>query len=159
MCIEQIRASHSQQTVEAQGLHLLDKSQKTFYHSVDFKRWTDFIVDSLSSSITLAIAAVAVCSGAFGASTVGLAVVIAASISEKITMLMTFLATLKSLQPSIVCLLRFIAETPTEVTEPQLVQAIDWPTLGDVELRHITASYGYVFLSINLQYDKSWRRK
>lgn len=145
-CIEQIRTSRSQDKVNTQGLRLLDKSQASFYHVADVKRWTDLIVDSVSSIITVTIAVMSVYRGTISASTAGLAIVITAAVSGRITMLLTLLAAFKTLQPSMVYLLDFVANNRTELVEEVPDEPVNWSGVGDIVLRNVTATYEYVLL-------------
>lgn len=151
--IEYIRVSKQQAAAETQGFILLDKSQASFYHNLDAKRWIDCVLDMISSGIMLAIAVLGVFLGPKSAVTTGLAILIVASISYKLGLAITFFTDLKTLLPSLNYTLEFITEKTAEALEVQRAGDFAPPRLMPeaVELQRVTAThrYGLIIFQLN----------
>lgn len=142
--LEQIRASGWQEVVISHGLVLLDKSQRTFYHTLDAKQRINFVLDSISSTAIMVIALTCVFAGPTSTSTTGLSIYIFTLLSHKVRLCINFWTTFQSLQPSLLYLLNFIGKTPTE---PNVSEQVEIPVDtfgGNLEVLETTAVYRYV---------------
>jgi ABC-type multidrug transport system fused ATPase/permease subunit len=152
-----IRAFGWQTQSESRNIGLLNSSTRPYLTLLCAQAWLKLVLDLTVAGIAvLTIGTAVALRGVISAGFVGVALVNVMMFSTTISL---FISSWTGLEMSLGAILRiktFEEETPSEDRDGEdFKPPHDWPSQGAVELRHVSASYGYaISISFGMyQYD------
>ena len=141
-----IRAFGWQSSLEAKNRTLLDRSQRPFYLLFAVQRWLTLVLDLIVAAVAvMLVVLVTQLRGTVSAGGVGLALLGVIQFSQNIKLLVTYWTMLETHIGS-VARIRTFTETTASEDQPgeKRLPPPDWPAAGAIEIKNLTASYGYV---------------
>lgn len=142
--LEHIRGMQWEERMIAQGLVLLDDSQKAVYYMITIQRWLSLVLDVVGVAMSAILVSVALLKqGASSAPVLGMSLLNMASfgiLSREVILTWTRLETSLG---SITRLMDFESNTPQEKDRSDAEDPDEsWPSQARVEFKNLTAKYG-----------------
>lgn len=141
-----IRAFGWQESLEKKNRALLDRSQRPFYLLFAVQRWLTLVLDLIVAAVAVMLVVLVVqLRGTVSAGAVGLALLGVIQFSQSIKLLVTYWTMLETHIGS-VARVRSFTETTAPEDQPgeKYLPPPGWPASGAIEIKNLTASYGYV---------------
>lgn len=141
-----IRAFGWQESLENKNRALLDRSQRPFYLLFAVQRWLTLVLDLIVAAVAVMLVVLVVqLRGTVSAGGVGLALLGVIQFSQSIKLLVTYWTMLETHIGS-VARVRSFTETTAPEDQPgeKYLPPPGWPASGAIEIKNLTASYGYV---------------
>ena len=139
--LEYIRGFGWEQATLDQGIQLLDKSQKPFYHMFAIQRWLTLVIDLVSCGIAVVLLTIAQ-NVHFTASEASLALALVSLIlySDEASFMIQDWTRLETALGAIARLQNFVKTAPQEdaITGQE---PVDWPSRGQVSFHSVVAKY------------------
>ncbi|KAG6364818.1 hypothetical protein INS49_006422 [Diaporthe citri] len=139
-----IRAFQSEGRQLSQFMQALNSAQKPFYLLYCVQRWLNMVLDLIVGSIAILIVIIAVKGkGHTDASMTGLALVNLVSFAQMLKQLISNYTLLETSMGALARVRTFTTETKSENSPGDKDYKIpeEWPSLGGIEFRNVTASY------------------
>ncbi|PGH27295.1 hypothetical protein AJ80_01005 [Polytolypa hystricis UAMH7299] len=137
-----IRAFGWQDEFCEQNLRHLDVSQKPYYLLYCCQRWLNLVLDLFVAGIAVVLVSIAVkWRSTSGAGAIGLALINLLGFSQSLAHLISSWTTLETSLGAIARLKDFVQYTPCENEVSARDPPADWPALGAIDIRDITASF------------------
>lgn len=139
--LEYVRGFGWEQDTLDQGIQLLDKSQKPFYHMFAIQRWLTLVIDLVSCGIAVVLLAIAL-NVHFTATEASLALSLVSLIlySDEASFMIQDWTRLETALGAIARLRSFIKTAPQEDAISGQEPA-DWPSHGQVSFHNVVAKY------------------
>lgn len=142
--VDHIRAFGWQQYFKDRGFVLLNNWQVPYFQYLDAMRWLAFILESISASVVLFVAAAGIWRGSITPNQIGFVSLVLGSRIVKSTTMSEEWAIMTSNGASV---MRLVDAFKNTLKEPDEVQERDGDgtlDIGNIELNRVTARYGYV---------------
>lgn len=139
-----IRAFQSEGRQLSQFMRTLNSAQKPFYLLYCVQRWLNMVLDFIVGSIAILIVIIAVkTKGQTDASMTGLALVNLVSFAQMLKQLISNYTLLETSMGALARVRAFTTETESENSPDDKDRTFpeEWPSLGGIEFRNVTASY------------------
>ncbi len=144
--LEHIRAFGWQASYIAEGIHVLDHSQKPYYYMFTIQRWLELAMDLIG----LFLALILICITTFYRQTttqaaLGLSMLNLITFGNILNLAVSAWTKLETALGAIARLRTFVSETPSELrSERNQPLPAQWPQAGNVEFINVFAKYQYV---------------
>lgn len=142
--ISVIRAMRWQQPFQGRLDTLLNQSQQPFYMLFCIQQWLQLVLDCIVMALAVILVTLVVSlKDKFSPGAIGVALNLILSFNQDLMQLIQSWTKLETSIGAVSRIQDFMESTPSEDDDPCRIEAVplNWPTLGSVSFREITASY------------------